>query len=137
MKYLDEFRDPVLAQCLAREIRRTASRRWTIMEVCGGQTHSLLRYGIEEELRDVVELIHGPGCPVCVTPQQSIDLACRLALDPRVIVTSFGDMLRVPGSHGTLQAAAAAGDVVYAPEDSHWNAAGHRLVARLIRDVDR
>lgn len=118
MKYLDEFRDPALAERLVREIRRTATRRWTIMEVCGGQTHSLLRHGIEEELQDVVELIHGPGCPVCVTPREAIDLACRLALNPSVLLTSFGDMLRVPGSRGSLQSVAAKGgrvQTVYAP----------------------
>jgi hydrogenase expression/formation protein HypD len=121
MKYLDEFRDPVLAEGLVREIRRTATRHWTVMEVCGGQTHSLLRHGIEEELYDIIELIHGPGCPVCVTPREAIDLACRLALEPRVILTSFGDMLRVPGSRGSLQAAAAAGGTVqpvYSPADA-------------------
>ncbi|HUE69698.1 MAG TPA: hydrogenase formation protein HypD [Pirellulaceae bacterium] len=121
MKYLDEFRDPVLAHRLVQEIRRIATRRWTIMEVCGGQTHSLLRHGIEEELRDVVELMHGPGCPVCVTPSESIDFACGLALDPRVIVTSFGDMLRVPGIRGSLQQAAARGGSVrpvYCPADA-------------------
>lgn len=121
MKYLDEFRDPALAQRLVREIRRAATRRWAIMEVCGGQTHSLLRHGIEEELQDVAELIHGPGCPVCVTPHQAIDLACRLAQQPRVILTSFGDMLRVPGSRGSLQAVAAAGGTVrpvYSPADA-------------------
>jgi hydrogenase expression/formation protein HypD len=121
MKYLDEFRDPTLARRLAREIRRAATRRWTIMEVCGGQTHSLLRHGIEEELRDVVELIHGPGCPVCVTPHQAIDLARDLALRPEVMLATFGDMLRVPGSGGTLQEAAAAGGTVhpvYSPTDA-------------------
>lgn len=121
MKYLDEFRDPAMAQRLVHEIRTTATRRWTIMEVCGGQTHSLLRYGIEEELQDIVELIHGPGCPVCVTPREAIDLACQLAVDPRVILTSFGDMIRVPGSHGSLQAAAARGGnvrPVYSPADA-------------------
>ena len=76
MRYLDEFRDPGMAERLVREIRRTVSRRWTVMEVCGGQTHSLLRHGIEEELHDVVELIHGPGCPVCVTPREAIDARC-------------------------------------------------------------
>ena len=121
MKYLDEFRDPALAERLVREIRRAATRRWTIMEVCGGQTHSLLRHGIEEELQDVVELIHGPGCPVCVTPREAIDLACRLALDSRVILTSFGDMLRVPGSRCSLQATEAVGgnvQPVYSPADA-------------------
>jgi hydrogenase expression/formation protein HypD len=121
MKYLDEFRDASLARGLVRDIRRTCSRRWTIMEVCGGQTHGLLRYGIEEELEDVVELVHGPGCPVCVTPREAIDLACRLALEPPVLLTSFGDMLRVPGSRQSLQAVAAAGgkvQPVYSPADA-------------------
>jgi hydrogenase expression/formation protein HypD len=121
MKYLDEFRDADLARGLVREIRRCCSRRWTIMEVCGGQTHGLLRYGIEEELQDVVALVHGPGCPVCVTPREAIDLACRLALEPRVLLASFGDMLRVPGSRGSLQAIAAGGgnvQSVYSPADA-------------------
>ena len=113
MKYLDEFRDADLARALVNEIRRVCSRRWTIMEVCGGQTHGLLRYGIEDELQDDVDLVHGPGCPVCVTPREAIDLACRLALEPRVLLTSFGDMLRVPGSRGSLQAIAAHGGGVY------------------------
>ncbi|HEX5105477.1 MAG TPA: hydrogenase formation protein HypD [Pirellulaceae bacterium] len=121
MKYLDEFRNSVLAQHLVRAIRRSCTRRWTIMEVCGGQTHGLLRYGIEEELQNVVELVHGPGCPVCVTPREAIDLACRLALEPKVLLASFGDMLRVPGSRESLQAIAAAGgnvQPVYSPADA-------------------
>jgi hydrogenase expression/formation protein HypD len=121
VKYLDEFRDEVAARRLVSEIRRIATHRWTIMEVCGGQTHSLLRYGIEDELTDVVELLHGPGCPVCVTPQESIDFACELAQSPGVILASFGDMLRVPGSRGSLLGIRAAGGrvrPVYSPLDA-------------------
>ena len=121
MKYLDEFRDEKLARRLVAEIRRSCTRRWTIMEVCGGQTHSLLRYGIEEELADSVELLHGPGCPVCVTPAEAIDLACDLARQPGVIVATFADMFRVPGSRGSLQQARAAGGQVrpvYSPLDA-------------------
>jgi hydrogenase expression/formation protein HypD len=106
---------------LLEEIRRRATRRWTIMEVCGGQTHSLLRYGIDAELDGVVELIHGPGCPVCVTPLDKIDLACQLARSGNVTLASFGDMLRVPGSRGSLlDARAEGGDVriVYSPLDA-------------------
>ena len=91
------------------------------MEVCGGQTHSLLRYGIEEELRDCIELLHGPGCPVCVTPAESIDFACDLANQKNAIIASFGDMLRVPGNRGSLQSARASGKdvrVVYSPIDA-------------------
>jgi len=112
MKYVDEFRDPKLAQRLVREIRRTGTRRWVLMEVCGGQTHSLLRYDIEAELADCVELIHGPGCPVCVTPAEAIDFARELSLRPGTIVTSFGDMLRVPGSLGSLVDARSQGAAV-------------------------
>lgn len=121
MKYLDEFREPELARRLITEIRRMTTKRWAIMEVCGGQTHSLLRCGIEEELQDCIELLHGPGCPVCVTPAESIDFACELAIRQRAILTSFGDMLRVPGSLGSLQTARAQGaDVrlVYSPLDA-------------------
>lgn len=121
MKYVDEFRDPAAARRLIDDIRRRATRRHTIMEVCGGQTHSLLRYGIEAELEEVVELIHGPGCPVCVTPIEAIDLAQRLALRPGTVVCSFGDMLRVPGSARSLMEARAAGAnvrAVYTPLDA-------------------
>lgn len=121
MKYVDEYRDPAAAGRLLDEIRRCATRSWTIMEVCGGQTHSLLRYGIDAELAGVVELIHGPGCPVCVTPLEAIDLAGELARRGDVTLVSFGDMLRVPGSHGNLlQARAEGGDVriVYSPLDA-------------------
>ncbi len=121
MKYLDEFRDPALAQGILGRIRHTATRPWAIMEVCGGQTHSLLRHGIEQELTGVVELLHGPGCPVCVTPAAQIDIACQLALRPGVILASFGDMLRVPGNRGSLLNAKGQGGrvrLVYSPLDA-------------------
>jgi len=121
MKYVDEFRDPAAARALADEIRHTATRAWTVMEVCGGQTHSLLRHGIEEELAGVVELIHGPGCPVCVTPLESIDSAQRIAERSNCLLTSFGDMLRVPGSRRSLlDVRTAGGNVrqVYSPLDA-------------------
>ena len=121
MKYLDEYRDPVAARKLLYEIRRQATRRWTLMEVCGGQTHSLLRHGIESELDGTVELIHGPGCPVCVTPLEAIERAQQLALKTDVILASFGDMLRVPGSRRSLLDVKAAGGrvrTVYSPLDA-------------------
>ncbi len=98
MKYIDEYRDPALARKLLEAIRRTATRHWTIMEICGGQTHSILRNGIDQLLPDTIELVHGPGCPVCVTPLESIERALLIAAKKEVIFTSFGDMLRVPGS---------------------------------------
>jgi hydrogenase expression/formation protein HypD len=128
MKYIDEFRQPERCQKLLDEIRRLATRPWTIMEVCGGQTHGLLRYGIDTALRDVVRLIHGPGCPVCVTPIEAIDSAIELARRPNVTVTSFGDMLRVPGSRESLlQARADGGNVhiVYSPLDAVRFAEAH------------
>jgi len=120
MKYVDEFRDPQLAQQLVEEIRSIATQRWVLMDVCGGQTHSLLRHGIEDALADSVELIHGPGCPVCVTPIESIDLAHKIAMRDGVTLASFGDMLRVPGSRGSLLTARTGGgtvQTVYAPTD--------------------
>jgi hydrogenase expression/formation protein HypD len=121
MKFVDEYRQPEHCQRLLNEIRHTVTRPWTLMEVCGGQTHGLLRYGIDAALEGVVRLIHGPGCPVCVTPLESIDLAIELARRPGVTVASFGDMLRVPGSHtNLLQARAEGGNVqiVYSPLDA-------------------
>ena len=103
MKYLSEYRDARIAKSLARRIRATATRRWVLMEVCGGQTHTIVRQGIDELVGDAVEMIHGPGCPVCVTPLEQIDRAVALAARPDVIFTSFGDMLRVPGSECDLQ----------------------------------
>jgi hydrogenase expression/formation protein HypD len=102
MKNIDEYRDPKLARTLLDEIRRTATRHWTIMEICGGQTHSIMRNGIDQLLPDTIELVHGPGCPVCVTPLESIERALLIAARKEVIFTSFGDMLRVPGSSKDL-----------------------------------
>lgn len=121
MKFVSEFRDPLALRRGLDRIRGKASRPWVIMDVCGGQTHSLLRHGIETALEGVVELIHGPGCPVCVTPEETIDAATTLALRKDVILASFGDMLAVPGRRGTLlQARARGGDVraVYSPVDA-------------------
>jgi hydrogenase expression/formation protein HypD len=121
MKYLDEFRDGDLARSLAREIRQTATRKWGIMEVCGGQTHSIVRNGLDQLLEGAVEMIHGPGCPVCVTPLELIDKALAIASEPAVIFCSFGDMLRVPGSHIDLFRVKADGAdvrVVYSPLDA-------------------
>ena len=121
MKYLDEFRDPVLAEKLFKEIRQTATRKWVMMEVCGGQTHSIIRNGIDQLLPDTVELIHGPGCPVCVTPLEMIDQALAIASRPGVIFCSFGDMLRVPGSAKDLfRVKSEGGDIriVYSPLDA-------------------
>jgi hydrogenase expression/formation protein HypD len=121
VKYLDEYRDGAIARALAAQIRRTATRRWVLMEVCGGQTHTIVRQGLDELLGDAVEMIHGPGCPVCVTPLEQIDKALELAARPDVIFTSFGDMLRVPGSEcDLLQVRARGGTVriVYSPLDA-------------------
>ena len=120
MRFLDEYRDPVAARQLAEAIRRVVTRPWTIMEICGGQTHSIVRYGIDEMLPPEVTLVHGPGCPVCVTPLELLDQAIHLAALPEVIFCSFGDMLRVPGSRlDLLRVKAAGGDVriVYSPLD--------------------
>jgi hydrogenase expression/formation protein HypD len=121
MKYLDEFRDPVAARTLVSQIKRRATRTWTIMEVCGGQTHSIIRYGVDQLLGDAVDFIHGPGCPVCVTPLEMIDRALEIAARDDVIFCSFGDMLRVPGSrHDLFSVRARGGDVriVYSPLDA-------------------
>jgi hydrogenase expression/formation protein HypD len=120
MKYLDEYRDDRIAKKVVDEIRRTVTRPWVIMEVCGGQTHSIVKYGIDYLLPPEIELVHGPGCPVCVTPLDMIDRAHAIARRPDVIFCSFGDMLRVPGSEGDLfQVRAAGGNVriVYSPMD--------------------
>ncbi len=121
MKYLEEFRDAELAKSLVDEIRRSATREWVIMEVCGGQTHSIVRNGIDQLLAGSVELVHGPGCPVCVTPLEMIDKAIAIAALPGVIFTSFGDMLRVPGSEIDLLTAKSRGAdirVVLSPLDA-------------------
>lgn len=121
MKYVDEFRAPAAARRYAEAIARITTRPWTIMEICGGQTHSIVRHGIDRMLPDGVTLLHGPGCPVCVTPAGMIDTAIAIAQRPSVIFCSFGDMLRVPGEGGSLLAAKARGaDVrmVYSPLDA-------------------
>lgn len=121
MKYLDEYRDGFLASSLAKEIQKVTTHNWTIMEICGGQTHSILKYNLEELIPKQISLVHGPGCPVCVTPLEMIDKAIEIASQPKVIFTSFGDMLRVPGSkYDLLQVKANGGDVriVYSPLDS-------------------
>ena len=121
MKYLDEYRDPVAAQKLVRAIEVTATRPWTIMEVCGGQTHTIVKYGIDEMLPAGIELVHGPGCPVCVTALETIDRAHAIASRADVIFCSFGDMLRVPGSRGDLLQLKSHGSdvrIVYSPLDA-------------------
>ena len=121
MKYLDEFRDPALAGRLFAEIDAAVTRPWALMEVCGGQTHAIIRNGIDQLLPDQVELIHGPGCPVCVTPLGTIERALEIASRPDVVFCSFGDMLRVPGRARDLFAVKAEGGdvrVVYSPLDA-------------------
>ena len=127
MKYVEEYRDPVAARRYAAAIHRLVTRPWIIMEICGGQTHSIVKYGIDELLPKEVTLVHGPGCPVCVTPVELIDKALRIAARQDVIFCSFGDMLRVPGSGrepgsacDLLAVKAAGGDVriVYSPMDA-------------------
>jgi len=121
VKYLDEFNDPALARKLLDEIARITTRPWALMEVCGGQTHSIIRHGLDQLLPDGVELLHGPGCPVCVTPLAMIDRALALAARPDITFCSFGDMLRVPGSSGDLFGVRSRGGdvrVVFSPLDA-------------------
>jgi hydrogenase expression/formation protein HypD len=120
MKYLDEYRDGEIAAKIVAEIRRVQTRPWVLMEVCGGQTHSIVKNGIDHLLPEGVELVHGPGCPVCVTPLEMIDKAHAIARLPNVIFCSFGDMLRVPGSDGDLFSIKSLGGdvrIVYSPLD--------------------
>ena len=121
MKYISEYRDAALVQGVMNEIRRTITRPWVIMEICGGQTHAIMRYGLDQLLPQEVELVHGPGCPVCVTSLELIDKALAIASEPGVIFTSYGDMLRVPGSAKDLFSVRASGGdvrVVYSPLDA-------------------
>ena len=121
MKYLDEYRDGELAQKIAREVHRVTTRPWNIMEVCGGQTHAIVKFGIDELLPKQLTLIHGPGCPVCVTPLEIIDKALDIAARSNVTFASFGDMLRVPGSTTDLLSVKARGGdvrIVYSPLDA-------------------
>ncbi len=121
MRFIDEYRDAALVRSLAGAISRVATRPWTVMEICGGQTHAIVKFGLDELLPPGVTLVHGPGCPVCVTPAEMIDQAVALSLRPGVTLCSFGDMLRVPGSGIDLLTAKAKGaDVrmVYSPLDA-------------------
>jgi hydrogenase expression/formation protein HypD len=120
VKYLDEYRDGAVAERIAQQIRKTVTRPWVLMEICGGQTHSIVKYGIDYLLPKQIELVHGPGCPVCVTSLEMIDKAHRIAQRPDVIFCSFGDMLRVPGSDVDLLIVKSRGAdirVVYSPLD--------------------
>jgi hydrogenase expression/formation protein HypD len=121
MRHVDEYRDPGAVGAVVRRVRSTVTRPWTLMEVCGGQTHSILKFGLDELLPAEVRLVHGPGCPVCVTPLEMIDRAVAIASRPDVTFCSFGDMLRVPGSSSDLlKVKASGGDVriVYSPLDA-------------------
>src|SRR5919201_5200631 len=121
MKFLDEYRDGEAVAKLVRAIEARVTRPWTIMEVCGGQTHTIVKYGIDEVLPSMIELVHGPGCPVCVTPLEVLDRAHAIASRREVVFCSFGDMLRVPGSRGDLLQLKSHGAdvrVVYSPLDA-------------------
>lgn len=121
MKYIDEYRDAELVKHTLDQLEQTVTRPWVIMEICGGQTHAIMRYGLDQLLPPEIELVHGPGCPVCVTPLELIDKALAIAPRPDVIFTSYGDMLRVPGSEHDLFSVRAAGAdvrVVYSPLDA-------------------
>jgi hydrogenase expression/formation protein HypD len=121
MKFIDEYRDPEAARRYAQALSQIATKNWTLMEVCGGQTHSIVKFGIDELIPSCITLVHGPGCPVCVTPLELIEKALEIASIPKVIFCSFGDMLRVPGvSRDLLSVRAAGGDIriVYSPLDA-------------------
>lgn len=121
MKLIDEYRDADVVARISAEIHRSTTRQWTLMEICGGQTHSIVKNGLEALLPESIELIHGPGCPVCVTPIELIDAAIEIAVRPGVVFTSFGDMLRVPGSKSSLLEARASGAdvrIVYSALDA-------------------
>jgi hydrogenase expression/formation protein HypD len=121
VKYVDEYRDPLLAERLLANLQKTVTRPWTVMEVCGGQTHTLVRSGIDQMIPNKLRLVHGPGCPVCVTPLEMIDRSMEIASRPDVTFCSFGDMLRVPGTACDLLGVRAAGGdvrVVYSPLDA-------------------
>ena len=121
MKYLEEFRDAEAAERLLAALHRETTRPWTVMEICGGQTHTIARYGLEELIPQAISLVHGPGCPVCVTPLEVLEKARRLSLTPEVVLHTFGDMLRVPGANGDLLDARSRGahvHVVLSPLDA-------------------
>ncbi len=128
MRYITEFRDSEKVQLLVKQIEQTISRPWVVMEICGGQTHAIMRYGLDQLLPQELELVHGPGCPVCVTSLEQVDRALNIASRPNVIFTSYGDMLRVPGSKRDLFSIRAAGGdvrVVYSPLDAIRVAQNH------------
>jgi len=128
MKYIDEYRDQRIARALVADLARRVTRPWVLMEICGGQTHTLMRYGLDELIPPQISMVHGPGCPVCVTPLEMIDKAIQIAARPEVIFVSYGDMLRVPGSRSDLfRVKAAGGDVrvVYSPTDALKIARAH------------
>ena len=121
MKYLDEFRDADLVKNALDRLHAITRHNWVIMEICGGQTHSIMQHGLDQLLPSSIELVHGPGCPVCVTSLELVDKALAIASRPDVIFCSFGDMLRVPGSNGDLFSLRAAGSqvkIVYSPLDA-------------------
>ena len=121
MKFLDEYRNADIARRLLAEIGREVRGQWVLMEICGGQTHTIMRYGLDELLPANIELVHGPGCPVCVTPLETIDKALELAARPEVILVSYGDMLRVPGSRTDLFTVKAQGGdvrIAYSPTEA-------------------
>ena len=121
MKYINEYREENLTRSLLKQLNSTVTRSWTIMEICGGQTHSIIKNGLDQLLPDQIEMVHGPGCPVCVTPLELIDKALAIAFQSNVIFTSYGDMLRVPGSRADLFSVRAGGGdirVVYSPLDA-------------------
>ena len=121
MKFMDEYRDAAIARGLLAEIACTVRHSWVLMEICGGQTHTIMRYGLDELLPPTIELVHGPGCPVCVTPLETIDKALELAARPEVTLVSYGDMLRVPGSTTDLLTVKARGGdvrIVYSPTEA-------------------
>ena len=121
MKYIEEYRDRRSAEEYGKVLGRITTRPWTVMEVCGGQTHAIVRYGVDELLPQSITLVHGPGCPVCVTPVEIIDKAMEIASSPRVMLCSFGDMLRVPGTRRDLLSVKASGGdvrIVYSPMDA-------------------
>ena len=132
MKYIDEYRDAEKANHCAKALQRITTRPWKIMEICGGQTHAIVKFGLDELLPDDITLVHGPGCPVCVTPIEIINKAIEIALRSKVIFCSFGDMLRVPGSERDLfPVKSEGGDVriVYSPLSIENGAGSERSLA--------
>jgi hydrogenase expression/formation protein HypD len=140
MKYVDEYREGTLVHRYADAIARIATHPWTIMEICGGQTHTIVKYGLVQLLPPNITLIHGPGCPVCVTPAELIDRAIAIAAQPNVIFCSYGDMLRVPGSRGEnastdlmhVKATGAEVRVVYSPPRRAQASAGESFPASCV-----